>query len=145
MWERVLAWMLNWISVRYMYVWSVLSVFIIILFMIQICVFILFYQAWKMTNYVDFTVSLQLLKEDDISVLEILKLDVISSVYVPVQVCPFKFKSRLLFLCSCPSIVFSIKIFTIYFYRVISPSLRVLPNKFRFGKSFSYSLLGSNY
>lgn len=62
-----------------------------------------------MTNYVDFTVSLQLLKEDDISVLEILKLDVISSVYVPVQVCPLKFKSRLLFLCSCPSIVFSIQ------------------------------------
>lgn len=50
-----------------------------------------------MTYYVDLTVSLQLLKEDGISVLEILKLDVISSVYVPLQVCPFKFKSRLLF------------------------------------------------
>lgn len=35
----------------------------------------------------DFTIALQLFREASISVVEILKLDVVSSTYIPLQVC----------------------------------------------------------
>lgn len=75
--EKVCELMFRWSSVRYMYVCSISCFQLSMLKFLFTDVSI----KWK------WLFILQLLKDGDISVVEILKLDVVSSVYIPLQVC----------------------------------------------------------